>query len=365
MSLNSAIIIMVNYMIGLYVHIPFCKQKCGYCDFYSIKYDEDTAKKYCGEIKKRITEFDTKFDTVYFGGGTPSIIGDGVADILSAVNFSENAEITAECNPDSATDLFLQTAVESGVNRLSIGLQSANDDELALLTRPHTADDVKSAVEKARFYGIGNISLDVMIGFHGQTVESLKRTLDFGIGLNVNHISAYLLKVEPQTKFSNIDDISLNDDEMSMLYEFCCEYLENHGYRQYEISNFAKSGFECRHNLIYWNCADYIGLGPAAHSLYKNKRYHFNRDLTAFLSGDEWICDGVGGDFQEYIMLRLRLADGLRFDELRNRNITLDDTFMKKCELLQKNGLATIDNNSIKLTRKGLLVQNQVLGFLM
>ena len=133
-KVNSAIIEMVNYMIGLYVHIPFCKQKCGYCDFYSIKYDEDTAKKYCYEIKKRIAEFDTRFDTVYFGGGTPSIIGNGVADILSAVHFSENAEITAECNPDSATHLFLQTAAESGVNRLSIGLQSANDNELALLT---------------------------------------------------------------------------------------------------------------------------------------------------------------------------------------------------------------------------------------
>ena len=356
---------MVNYMIGLYVHIPFCKQKCGYCDFYSIKYDEDTAKKYCYEIKKRIAEFDTRFDTVYFGGGTPSIIGNGVADILSAVHFSENAEITAECNPDSATHLFLQTAAESGVNRLSIGLQSANDNELALLTRPHTAIDVKLAVEKARLYGIDNISLDVMIGFKGQTIDSLKNTLDFCIELNVNHISAYLLKVEPQTKFSAINDIALNDDEMSALYEFCCEYLENHGYGQYEISNFAKSGFECRHNLIYWNCDDYVGLGPAAHSLYQNQRYHFNRDLTAFLNGDEWVCDGSGGDFNEYIMLRLRLSDGLLFDELRRRNITLDDDFLKKCELLQKNGLATIDNNSIKLTRKGLLVQNQVLGFLM
>ena len=352
-------------MKGLYIHIPFCKRKCGYCDFYSINFNSDLAVKYQNEIKNRLKNYTTVFDTVYFGGGTPSIIGDGVADILSVVKTANNAEITAECNPDSATDLFLSTAVKAGVNRLSIGLQSANDDELKTLTRPHTARDVETAINKAREYGISNISLDVMMGYKGQTINSLKSTLDFCIRMNVNHISAYMLKIEENTAFAKSQDIISKDDDLAKLYEFCCDYLEENGYCQYEISNFAKTGFECRHNLIYWNCEDYLGLGPAAHSFWQGKRYHFNRDISAFLEGDDMICDGDGGDFDEYVMLRLRLNSGLLFSDLESRGYTLPRDFIPKCKTLSQNGLAEFDGTSLKLTKKGLLVQNSVLGFLL
>lgn len=352
-------------MKGLYIHIPFCKRKCGYCDFYSINFNSDLAVKYQNEIKNRLKNYTTVFDTVYFGGGTPSIIGDGVADILSVVKTANNAEITAECNPDSATDLFLSTAVKAGVNRLSIGLQSANDDELKTLTRPHTARDVETAINKAREYGISNISLDVMMGYKGQTINSLKSTLDFCIRMNVNHISAYMLKIEENTAFAKAQDIISTDDDLAKLYEFCCDYLEENGYCQYEISNFAKTGFECRHNLIYWNSEDYLGLGPAAHSFWQGKRYHFNRDISAFLEGDDMICDGDGGDFDEYVMLRLRLNSGLLFSDLECRGYTLPRDFISKCKTLSQNGLAEFDGASLKLTKKGLLVQNSVLGFLL
>lgn len=352
-------------MKGLYIHIPFCKRKCGYCDFYSINLNSDLAVKYQNEIKNRLKNYTTVFDTVYFGGGTPSIIGDGVADILSVVKTANNAEITAECNPDSATDLFLSTAVKAGVNRLSIGLQSANDDELKTLTRPHTARDVETAINKAREYGISNISLDVMMGYKGQTINSLKSTLDFCIRMNVNHISAYMLKIEENTAFAKSQDIISKDDDLAKLYEFCCDYLEENGYCQYEISNFAKTGFECRHNLIYWNCEDYLGLGPAAHSFWQGKRYHFNRDISAFLEGDDMICDGDGGDFDEYVMLRLRLNSGLLFSDLESRGYTLPRDFIPKCKTLSQNGFAEFDGTSLKLTKKGLLVQNSVLGFLL
>lgn len=352
-------------MKGLYIHIPFCKRKCGYCDFYSINFNSDLAVKYQNEIKNRLKNYTTVFDTVYFGGGTPSIIGDGVADILSVVKTANNAEITAECNPDSATDLFLSTAVKAGVNRLSIGLQSANDDELKTLTRPHTARDVETAINKAREYGISNISLDVMMGYKGQTLNSLKSTLDFCIRMNVNHISAYMLKIEENTAFAKSQDIISKDDDLAKLYEFCCDYLEENGYCQYEISNFAKTGFECRHNLIYWNCEDYLGLGPAAHSFWQGKRYHFNRDISAFLEGDDMICDGDGGDFDEYVMLRLRLNSGLLFSDLESRGYTLPRDFIPKCKTLSQNGFAEFDGTSLKLTKKGLLVQNSVLGFLL
>lgn len=352
-------------MKGLYIHIPFCKRKCGYCDFYSINLNSDLAVKYQNEIKNRLKNYTTVFDTVYFGGGTPSIIGDGVADILSVVKTANNAEITAECNPDSATDLFLSTAVKAGVNRLSIGLQSANDDELKTLTRPHTARDVETAINKAREYGISNISLDVMMGYKGQTLNSLKSTLDFCIRMNVNHISAYMLKIEENTAFAKSQDIISKDDDLAKLYEFCCDYLEENGYCQYEISNFAKTGFECRHNLIYWKSEDYLGLGPAAHSFWQGKRYHFNRDISAFLEGDDMICDGDGGDFDEYVMLRLRLNSGLLFSDLESRGYTLPRDFISKCKTLSQNGFAEFDGTSLKLTKKGLLVQNSVLGFLL
>lgn len=352
-------------MKGLYIHIPFCKRKCGYCDFYSINLNSDLAVKYQNEIKNRLKNYTTVFDTVYFGGGTPSIIGDGVADILSVVKTANNAEITAECNPDSATDLFLSTAVKAGVNRLSIGLQSANDDELKTLTRPHTARDVETAINKAREYGISNISLDVMMGYKGQTINSLKSTLDFCIRMNVNHISAYMLKIEENTAFAKSQDIISKDDDLAKLYEFCCDYLEENGYCQYEISNFAKTGFECRHNLIYWKSEDYLGLGPAAHSFWQGKRYHFNRDISAFLEGDDMICDGDGGDFDEYVMLRLRLNSGLLFSDLESRGYTLPRDFIPKCKTLSQNGFAEFDGASLKLTKKGLLVQNSVLGFLL
>ncbi len=352
-------------LLGLYVHIPFCRRKCGYCDFYSINYDKDTAKTYVDAVKSRLSKIDKTFDTVYFGGGTPSIIGSGVADILSTVRFSENAEITAECNPDSATDEFLSTAAESGVNRLSIGLQSANDSELKLLTRPHTSASVKSAVERARMHNINNISLDVMLGFKGQTKQSLERTIDFCAELEVNHISAYMLKVEERTPFAKIDDISLDGDEIASLYDSCCERLSYHGYGQYEISNFAKSGFECRHNLIYWNCDDYIGLGPAAHSLYDGKRYYYERNLNDFIGGCQPIYDDDFGGRDEYIMLRLRLNDGLNFSEFEKRGFSFESGFLDRCKTLEKAGLLLIKDDRISLTHKGFLVQNSVLTYLL
>lgn len=351
-------------MIGLYVHIPFCTRKCGYCDFYSVKYDEAAARLYQNEVKRRISELDITYDTVYFGGGTPSVIQSGVADILSAVSFSENAEITTECNPETAGAQFFESVSEAGVNRVSIGLQSANTDELLFLTRPHSAKDVKAAVDSALACGINNISLDVMLGFLGQTAGTLKNTLDFCIGSGAKHISAYMLKIEQGTLFSKRGGIALPDDETVRLYEFCCEYLEQNGFLQYEISNFARPGYECRHNLIYWNCDDYIGLGPAAHSLYKGGRYHFDRDLAAFTAGAQPIFDGDGGTLDEYIMLRLRLCEGLIFDELYNRGFALPDSFAEKCRTLEQNGLMVVDDRGARLTKRGFLVQNSVLAYL-
>ncbi|MBQ2676678.1 MAG: radical SAM family heme chaperone HemW [Clostridia bacterium] len=354
-------------MKGLYIHIPFCSAKCDYCDFYSISYDGKIIEKYVSFLKEKINSLTDSFDTVYFGGGTPSIIGgDNIADILSCVKLNDNAEVTVECNPNSATAEFFSKIAAKGVNRVSIGLQSANSEELKFLTRKHSPQDAAKAVQNAKAAGITNISLDVMLGLYNQTEQTLIQTLNFCTDLDVTHISAYMLHIEPSTPMSRFDESLLPDgDEQARLYLSLCEQLNKKGYEQYEISNFSKSGYRCRHNMIYWNCDEYLGLGPAAHSFYKGKRFYYPRDIEYFINDNPPIDDGEGGGFNEYVMLRLRLSEGLIFDQLKQRGFTLDKSFIDKCCLMQKQGLLTMDEQGIRLNSKGFLVQNLILDKLL
>lgn len=353
-------------MKGLYIHIPFCATKCDYCDFYSLKYSKSLVTLYVESLIKKIDETDDTFDTVYFGGGTPSLIGgDNISKILKHIKFAENSEITVECNPKSSTYEFFKKINEAGLNRVSIGLQSANADELQFLTRKHSADHVKTAVDNAKAAGINNISLDVIIGVKNQSEESLKKTLDFCISLDVQHISAYILSIEPETPMFKIDRATIPDDnETANLYLFLSDYLSRNNFLKYEISNFAKEGYESRHNLKYWNCDEYLGLGPAAHSFINGKRFYYPKDIEYFISGGKPIVDGNGGSFKEYIMLKLRLVKGVEFDQLSSKGFALNNDFLKKCRTLEKNGLCQLDEKGLRLTDQGFLVQNSVLLYL-
>lgn len=350
--------------IGLYIHVPFCCSKCGYCDFYSVSFNHSTADLYTKRIIDLLNDCEYAFDTVYFGGGTPSVIGDTrIAEILDNINYVENAEITVECNPNTATYQFLQGIKNAGVNRISIGLQSANDNELACLTRKHTSDNVKSAIENAKSAGITNISLDVMLGIQNQTLSSLEKTLSFCILQNVTHISAYMLKIEPNTPFADIDlSVLPNEEQTAQLYEFCRQYLCDNGFNQYEISNFAKPGFESMHNLKYWNCKEYLGLGPAAHSFIDSKRYYYERDLSGFINGKTPKFDAYFSGFEEYAMLKLRLSDGLNFSDAEKDGIDVPSEFIEKCKSLFGSGLIEMDESHIAITKKGFLIQNSILS---
>ena len=362
--------------LGLYLHVPFCRSKCPYCDFYSFRGDEAQMDRYCAALSQKISEsakaYNRKADTLYIGGGTPSFLGaERLCTLINQAKQSfllPNAEITVECNPYKLTPDFFDKLKEVGTNRVSIGLQSAVDEERRALGRLSDRAGVEKAVLAAQKTGIPKISLDVMLGVPKQTEKSLSETLSFCMSLGVGHVSAYILKLEENTYFyTHRDTLQLPDDDQTAdLYLQMCETLENAGVLQYEVSNFAKPGEESRHNLKYWHCEEYLGLGPAAHSFINGERFYYPRNLEAFLSGCAPVKDGKGGDFSEYAMLALRLTEGLQEEKVRARfGHDIPKDLRKKAENLEAHGLLQSDKNGIRLTRNGFLLSNAVLAELL
>lgn len=359
--------------IGLYIHIPFCRHKCPYCDFYSSSADENTYDEYVSELKDKINYWsaiaDRKLSTVYFGGGTPSVLGaDRLCDILNTISscfdIEKNAEITLEVNPDSAKTINFEKLYKSGFNRISMGMQSAVKSELKSLGRIHSADDAKLSVNRAHNAGFKNISLDLMMGIPNQTIESLEQSIRFCAECGVTHISSYILKIEENTPFYKMKNkLELADDDMQAeMYLRAVNLLDELGYKQYEISNFAKSGFESRHNTNYWKCGEYIGIGPSAHSFFEGKRFYYSRSMDKFKENIIF-DDGTGGDEEEFIMLSLRLAKGLNFKEYENKFAApLPDSVILKAKQYEKYGLTKVDEKSIRFTPRGFLVSNSIIS---
>lgn len=360
--------------IGLYIHIPFCDGKCFYCDFFSENRPDNDIDKYVYAVCKKINEYSNinrKIDTVYFGGGTPSIIGEKhlgvILDEINNIYNLKNSEVTVEVNPSTNNIIDFEYILKKGVNRLSIGLQSANDNELKLLGRRHTAYDCIKTVKKAKLSGFNNISIDLMLGIPEQTTESLKYSVEFCNNLDIQHISAYILKIEDNTFFGNMDNktkekLFFDDDKQSDFYELCCKYLSEFGYNHYEISNFSRQGMESKHNLKYWNCDEYIGIGASAHSFFNGKRFYTPNSFEGFYNNIS-IDDGLGGSRQEYAMLRLRLKDGINNKLYYQRfNCNIPDEYYNNAKKFQKLGLTECDNNGIRLTEKGFLLSNALIS---
>ena len=359
--------------IGLYLHIPFCKSKCPYCDFYSFSGKETEKDEYTRVLNERIlssiSPLHCKGDTLYIGGGTPSVLGaENLATLVNTCRkdfLTDNAEITVECNPHGLNEDFFKTLYNSGVNRISLGLQSAVDSERRMLGRLSDRNQVENAVKTAQRVGFKNITLDVMLGIPEQTEKSLNDTLDFCISLGVPHISAYMLKIEENTHlYKNQHKYDFPDDDLTAdLYLQMCETLENQGIMQYEISNFSKKGFESRHNLKYWHCEEYLGLGPSAHSFMDGKRFYFDRDFNAFVNGNSPIQDGNGGDFTEYAMLNLRLVEGLNKNNVFDKfGHNIPKEIYEKSKIFIDNGYMTKTENGLALTRKGFLMSNSIMA---
>ena len=368
--------------LGLYIHIPFCVKKCAYCDFCSYPATgEDLREEYVNALIRDIKErgrvcAEYCADTVYFGGGTPTLLTLSQFErIFKALHESfdicEDAEITAECNPATADREYFEGLRALGVNRLSIGMQSAHDRELKALGRVHRAEDFLKAFSDAREAGFENISADLMFGIPEQTEESFKKTLETLASLEPEHISAYGLILEPGTPFfANREKLVLPDEDSEYnMYTEAYGFLERHGYKRYEISNFARSGKESRHNLKYWNSLPYLGLGPAASSCLAGRRFTYPRDTAYFLSGGVPVDDPAEGPAvgspEEYALLRLRLTDGLTEAGFCQRYGTdLPLRWRDNAARLPRH-LVVADEKGIRLTREGFLLSNSLICYIL
>ncbi|MBQ9382643.1 MAG: radical SAM family heme chaperone HemW [Ruminiclostridium sp.] len=347
---------------GLYIHVPFCLSKCPYCDFYSVRYGREKAREYAAAVVRNIRHYGGRFDTVYFGGGTPILLYEHIGGILAAADIVPDAEITVEANPCMAEPHILAALRKTGVNRLSFGVQSMNERELAFLGRRHTVTQAENALRNAHTAGFDNISADMMIALPGQSEDDIARTAERLAGLGAVHISAYILKVEDGTPFAERELSLPDDDRAAELYLHTVDTLERLGYRQYEISNFAREGYESRHNLKYWRCEEYLGIGAAAHSYLDGKRFCTARDIDAFIASpvqEVSITDEKPGDWEEYAMLKLRLTEGITFAEAAR--------FGKAGELLANaeklpRSLVSITDSGVSLTPEGFVVSNAVIG---
>ena len=373
--------------LGIYVHVPFCRSKCVYCDFYSIPEANDRLmdeylKAICAHIKESgALAPGYRVDTVYFGGGTPSYLGaDSLAAILSTIrqsfDVSPDAEVTFEANPDSVSPRLLRRLRSEGFNRVSLGIQCDSDEILSAIGRPHTYEQAKKAVAMIRKAGIQNLSLDLIYGLPGQTLTSWENTLANVLDLKPDHMSCYGLKVEEGTPLYEYQQhFDLPDDEMQAdMYLSAIEILRYKGYRQYEISNFARKGMVSRHNLKYWQGGEYLGFGPAASSDFAGKRFSTVRDIRGYIDG---IRQGgqVLEDVQEipprerageYLMTRLRTTAGISGEEYEKRYLLPFAPLERALEDCASRGHAVKNNVGFwRLTPEGMLLSNSILSDLL
>ena len=372
--------------LGLYLHIPFCRSKCDYCDFYSLAGQEVRMDSYqkalLAHLKQAAPAARCPVDTVYLGGGTPSLLGEKrLLALLAAVKkyykVDRDAEITLEANPDSVSPKMLAKLRSGGFNRLSLGMQSALDGELRAVGRPHTAEQTVQAVAAAQKAKFKNISLDLIYGLPGQTMDSWRVTLARAVDLGPQHLSCYGLKVEentPLARRAEAGEVLPDDDAQADLYLWTVDFLENAGFRQYEISNFAQNGFESRHNLRYWLTRPYLGFGPGAHSDFGGRRYACPRDLEGYLASVQAGSPAVEQEqavsleerAAEYLMLRLRTAAGIEEWEYRRSFFREFEPLERQLEQYQSRGWAEkTARGRWRLTPGGFLVSNQLIAALL
>ncbi len=376
---------MTEKTLGLYIHIPFCASKCPYCDFYSMT-DTESATRYADALVLHMEDYSESavpfdVDTIFIGGGTPTVMPTArLLDIIDGINDSflvrEDAEFTIKANPGTVTAGTLRRLRRAGVNRLSMGLQSAIPSELKALGRIHSFEDFEKSFLGARRAGFKNINADLMYGIPNQTKNSLFESLKRLIELDPEHISLYGLRIEDGTPYAKAKDklpLPGEDAECEMYFE-AVDFLAQNGYAQYEISNFSKPGKQCLHNLRYWNCEEYIGFGPGAHSYYGGRRFAYRRDTEAYIKNLEFpgsVPNLLSEDYAispkerlgEYVMLRMRLNEGIDSDAFAVKfGISFDKMFAKFLPMYIKNGFMANEGRRYFFTPKGMFVSNYILS---
>ncbi|MCM1307979.1 MAG: radical SAM family heme chaperone HemW [Butyrivibrio sp.] len=371
--------------LGIYIHIPFCASKCAYCDFYSFPADDETKRAYADALRRQTAcaakeiSRDYRVVSVFFGGGTPSILDAGLLmgvldEVRADFAMAEDCEITVECNPGTADSAKLRAYRQSGVNRLSLGLQSANDGELRRLGRIHSFGDFARSYEAARKCGFDNINVDLMSAIPGQTAESWLQTLRTAAALRPEHISAYSLIIEEGTPLGDIaaqgiERLELPDEETEReMYRMTEEYLGRAGYAHYEISNYARADRECRHNVIYWKRGAYLGFGAGASSFINEKRYTAARDISAYIANPENAfgeaeCLTASDAMSEFMFLGLRMLRGVKHSDFRRCfGRQLDNVYGGIIDKYAASGHIIDDGESVRLSSAGIDVSNYILA---
>lgn len=388
--------------LSLYIHIPFCLSKCYYCDFNSCISEDAAKKRYLQDLYKEITLYDPLIksystSTLFIGGGTPTSLSDEDFEHLLAFvhsqllpdkthkgfmedtlnmhrsNNSDPLEYTVEANPNTLSPVKAAAMKKYSVSRASLGMQTSDPNELSLIGRTHLAEDVKSAVILLKNNGITDINIDLMYAIPSQTLDSFSRSLDYAISLSPTHISCYSLILEPDTKLYDLYNQGLlelpSEDTDIAMYEMAIKKLREAGYIQYEISNFSKPGYECRHNIAYWELQDYIGLGLSAHSYINNKRFSNTENIEDYhltlsenkkpVTEEEYI--DISKTFDEWIFLKLRMTKGIDV-ECINKKFDIDflEKYSEQLERLKKEGLMEYDKEKVYLTVKGFELSNYV-----
>ena len=372
--------------LGLYLHIPFCRSKCDYCDFYSLAGQDDRMDDYQQALLRQIAETAPRtgkqvVNSVYIGGGTPTWYGEKrLLELLAAVKkrftLSKDVEVTLEANPDSVDEKMLRRLRRAGVNRLSMGMQSACDRELAAVHRPHTFRQVQEAVRAARAAKLRNLNLDLIYGLPGQTMDSWRSSVEAALALEPEHLSCYGLTLEegtPLARRAAAGEQLPGDDEQAERYLWTVVRLAQAGFEQYEVSNFSRTGCQSRHNLKYWMGRPYVGLGAGAHSDFGGCRYSFVRDLEGYIRGvmgDGRLLDDMDEiprreRGSEYLMLRLRTTHGIEEWEYRREYYMNFDPIAAKLSEFEQKGWAARTGRRWHFTPEGFLLSNRLIGELM
>ncbi len=371
--------------LGLYLHIPFCRSKCAYCDFYSLPRREGDMGRYCNALCRALIQSAPQaagraVDTIYIGGGTPSVLGgERIAALMETVrqnySLSGDCEITMEANPDSVDENLLSAVRAAGVNRLSLGVQCADDRILAILRRPHTFAQAQQAVAAARRAGFSNLSLDLIYGLPQQNLSQWQQTVEQVLALQPEHLSCYGLQLEEGTwLYDHQSQFQIPDDDAQAdCYLWTVERLGQAGYPQYEISNFARPGRESRHNLRYWRMQEYMGFGPGAHSDFGGRRYSFVRDLDAWLTGADSGAPPMEENEvisqeerrEEYVMLSLRTVEGFDPAYFARRYDADPEPLAALLREYEYRGLAKQEGGRWHFTPEGFLISNTLLADLL
>ena len=369
----------INKNIGLYIHIPFCKRKCNYCDFYSLACsDKSDFSEYVSAICAHMRRESHLYtgcivDSVFFGGGTPSLLDpDDFKRICDTVRecfaLAPSAELSLEANPCTVTKKALDVYKKCGINRLSIGLQSSHSDELSTLGRLHSLADFERAFSLARDVGFDNISVDIMYALPEQNLDKFIKTIDYVASFEPEHISSYCLKIESGTPFAKMALNLPDEDTQYEMYMKMCERLCELGYEQYEISNFAKNGHRCAHNLKYWLSMEYVGFGPSAHSFFDGVRYSYEPSISEYCSAislgsvpkrisEATLTPCAEEVRDEYVMLRMRLCDGVDFCEFKEQfGVDFDSVY--NTEKYEKSGHIIRDNERVRFSSAGFFVSS-------